>query len=100
MNFSKIKNENINLKENKDFLKDENAELRERNEEYEEEYKNLEDRLNKKDKLNKRLINVLTIYKYHELNNVQKYDYNEIKQKNKKLNLEFKRVAKLMKLNM
>jgi DNA repair exonuclease SbcCD ATPase subunit len=56
--------------------------------------------INKKDKLNKRLVNVLTIYKYHEFNNVEKYDYNEIKQKNKALNTEFKRVAKLMKLNM
>lgn len=55
--------------------------------------------LSKKDKLNKRLVNILTIYKYHELNNVQKYNYEEIKEKNKKLNNEFKRVAKLMKLN-
>jgi hypothetical protein len=55
-------------------------------------------KLNKKDKLNKRLINILKIYKYHEFNNVEKYDYNEIKQKNKTLNSEFKRVAKLMKL--
>ena len=46
-----------------------------------------------------RLVNILTIYKYHELNNVQKYNYEEIKEKNKKLNNEFKRVAKLMKLN-
>lgn len=52
----------------------------------------------KKDKLNKRLVNLLTIYKYHEFNNVEKYDYNSIKEKNKKLNSEFKRVAKLMKL--
>lgn len=55
--------------------------------------------LSKKDKLNKRLVNILTIYKYHELNNVQKYNYEEIKEKNKKLNSEFKRVVKLMKLN-
>ncbi len=55
--------------------------------------------LSKKDKLNKRLVNILTIYKYYELNNVQKYNYEEIKEKNKKLNSEFKRVAKLMKLN-
>lgn len=60
---------------------------------------NLNNELSKKDKLNKRLVNLLTIYKYHELNNVQKYDYQEIKEKNKKLNQEFKRVAKLMKLN-
>lgn len=59
----------------------------------------LSNELFKKDKLNKRLIYLLTIYKYHELNNVQKYNYEEIKEKNKKLNLEFKRVAKLMKLN-
>lgn len=55
--------------------------------------------LYKKDKLNKRLVNILTIYKYHELNNVKKYNYEEIKEKNKKLNNEFKIVAKLMKLN-
>ncbi len=59
---------------------------------------NLSKKLSKKDKLNKRLVNLLTIYKYHEFNNVEKYDYNEIKQKNKALNTEFKRVAKLMKL--
>jgi hypothetical protein len=59
----------------------------------------IKDKLFKKEKLNKRLINILTIYKYHELNNVQKYNYEEIKEKNKKLNSEFKRVAKLMKLN-
>lgn len=53
---------------------------------------------NKIVKLNKRLVNLLTIYKYHEFNEVEKYDYNEIKQKNKALNSEFKRVAKLMKL--
>ena len=59
----------------------------------------IKDDLSKKDKLNKRLVNLLTIYKYHELNNVQKYNYEEIKNRNKKLNNEFKRVAKLMKLN-
>jgi len=53
----------------------------------------------KTDRLNKRLVNLLTIYKYHELNNVQKYNYEDIKEKNKKLNSEFKRVAKLTKLN-
>lgn len=63
------------------------------------ECKKLNNELSKRDKLNKRLVNLLTIYKYHELNNVQKYDYQEIKEKNKKLNQEFKRVAKLMKLN-
>ena len=61
--------------------------------------KELENELSKKDKLNKRLVNILPIYKYHELNDVQKYNYKEIKEKNKKLNSEFKRVAKLMKLN-
>ena len=34
-----------------------------------------------------------------EFNNIQKYNYEEIKQKNKQLNQEFKRIAKLMKLN-
>jgi hypothetical protein len=58
----------------------------------------LKEQLNKKDKLNKRLIDVLTIYKNHEFNIVEKYDYKSIKENNKKLNLEFKRVAKLMKL--
>ena len=61
--------------------------------------KELSNELSKKNKLNKRLVNILTIYKYHELNNVQKYNYEEIKEKNKKLNSEFKRVAKLMKLD-
>ena len=56
-------------------------------------------KLSKKDDLNKRLINILTIYKYHELNNVQKYNYNEIKQKNKQLNQEFKRIYKLISKN-
>lgn len=58
----------------------------------------LKDEISKKNKLNKRLINLITIYKYHEFNDVEKYDYNSIKEKNKKLNSEFKRVAKLMKL--
>ena len=55
-------------------------------------------KLNKKDNLNKRMINILMLYKSNEFNIVEKYDYNEIKQKNKTLNSEFKRVAKLMKL--
>ncbi len=63
-----------------------------------DELKNLKEELSKKDKLNKRLVKLLIIYKYHEFNIVEKYDYNEIKQKNKALNTEFKRVAKLMKL--
>jgi DNA-binding ferritin-like protein (Dps family) len=59
----------------------------------------IKDELSKKDKLNKRLVNLLTIYKYHEFNNVEKYDYQEIKEKNKKLNQEFKRVYKLISKN-
>jgi hypothetical protein len=55
-------------------------------------------KLNKKDNLNKRMINILMLYKSNEFNIVEKYNYNEIKQKNKALNSEFKRVAKLMKL--
>lgn len=74
-------------------------ELETKNKELEKKLKETENNLFKKDKLNKRLVNILTIYKYHELNNVQKYNYEEIKEKNKKLNNEFKRVAKLMKLN-
>ena len=70
--------------------------LENKNKELENKNKELSNDL---DKLNKRLVNILTIYKYHELNNVQKYNYEEIKEKNKKLNSEFKRVAKLMKLN-
>lgn len=41
---------------------------------------------------------ILTIKKINEINNTTTYDYNEIIQKNKALNAEFKRVAKLMKL--
>lgn len=58
--------------------------------------------------LNKRLIDTLMLYRYKEFtttdagngigNNTTTYDYDEIKQKNKALNTEFKRVAKLMKL--
>lgn len=59
----------------------------------------LEEELNKKDMLNKRLIDTLMLYRYKEFNNTITYDYNEIKQKNKALNTEFKRVAKLMKLS-
>ena len=58
----------------------------------------LTEELNKKDNLNKRLIDTLMLYRYKEFNNTITYDYNEIKQKNKALNSEFKRVAKLMKL--
>jgi len=58
----------------------------------------LTEELNKKDELNKRLINTLMLYRYKEFDNTITYDYNEIKQKNKALNNEFKRVAKLMKL--
>lgn len=58
----------------------------------------LEEELNKKDMLNKRLIDTLMLYRYKEFNNTTTYDYDEIKQKNKALNNEFKRVAKLMKL--
>jgi hypothetical protein len=54
--------------------------------------------LNKKDELNKRLINTLMLYRYSEFNNTITYDYEEIKKRNKTLNTEFKRVAKLMKL--
>jgi hypothetical protein len=49
--------------------------------ELETKYKKLENELSKKDKLNKRLVNILTNYKYHELNNVQKYNYQDIKEK-------------------
>lgn len=59
---------------------------------------NINNKLEEHSKVNKRLVNLLTIYKYHEFNNVEKYNYNSIKEKNKKLNSEFKRVAKLMKL--
>lgn len=59
----------------------------------------LEEELNKKDMLNKRLIDTLMLYRYKEFNNTTTYDYDEIKQKNKALNAEFKRVAKLMKLS-
>ncbi len=62
------------------------------------ELRELKEKLVKKDNLNKRLVNLLTVYKYQEFNGVEKYDYVEIKQKNKALNTEFKRVAKLMKL--
>ena len=79
-----------------DILKNENNKLKDELENNKKFYVN---ELSKKDKLNKRLVNLLTIYKYHELNNVQKYNYEEIKEKNKKLNSEFKRVAKLMKLD-
>jgi hypothetical protein len=48
--------------------------------------------------LNKRLIDTLMLYRYKEFNNTTTYDYDEIKQKNKALNNEFKRVAKLIKL--
>ncbi len=63
-----------------------------------DELRELKEKLVKKDNLNKRLVNLLTVYKYQEFNDVKKYDYLEIKQKNKALNTEFKRVAKLMKL--
>ena len=58
----------------------------------------LKEELNKKDMLNKRLIDTLMLYRYKEFNNTTTYDYNKIKQKNKALNAEFKRVAKLKKL--
>ena len=85
----KIEANNIDLK---DELLKENMNLKCKNDK-------LNNDLSKKDKLNKRLTNLLTIYKYHELNNVQKYNYQDIKNRNKQLNQEFKRVAKLMKLN-
>lgn len=79
------KNIIIELNDIIDKLKDENNKLKVK--------------LNKKDILNKRMINILICYKSNEFNIVEKYDYNAIKQKNKALNTEFKRVAKLMKLH-
>jgi hypothetical protein len=73
--------------------------LNKKDSDYKKEIDALKNELFKKDKLNKRLVNILIIYKYHELNNIQKYDYTSIKEKNKKLNSEFRRIAKLMKLN-
>jgi hypothetical protein len=55
--------------------------------------------------LNKKLTNDIKNYKSEiaylkEINSKSRiYDYNEIKQKNKKLNNEFKRIVKLMKFN-
>lgn len=66
--------------------------------ELENENKKQYERINNVNKLNKRLVNLITIYKYHDLNNVETYDYSSIKEKNRKLNSEFKRIAKLMKL--
>lgn len=64
----------------------------------EKEFDILKNKYNNIHMLNQRLINTLKLYKYHEFNTIEKYDYEEIKQKNKKLNQEFKRIAKLMKL--
>ena len=96
--YNEMKKKNIitELNDAIDILKNENNKLKDELENNKKFYVN---ELSKKDKLNKRLVNILTIYKYHELNNVQKYNYQEIKNRNKKLNSEFKRVAKLMKLD-
>lgn len=64
-----------------------------------EEIEILENKIKKLENEYKRLSDVLTVYKNDNLNNVKKYNYQEIKEKNKKLNQEFKRIAKLMKLN-
>ncbi len=90
--YNRLKEEYYILLKKRDDLETERDDLY-------DELEEVQEKLSKKDKLNKRLVNLLTIYKYHEFNNVEKYDYQEIKEKNKKLNQEFKRVAKLMKLN-
>jgi hypothetical protein len=48
-----------------------------------------------KDKLNKRLINTLMIYRYKEFNDDIKYDYNEIKQKINYLIMNLKKLLNL-----
>ena len=49
-NIDKLKNENINLRENKDFLKNENINLREKNKEQEETIKQMIEQLEIKNK--------------------------------------------------
>jgi hypothetical protein len=75
-----------------------NSDILYANKNLENKINKLEEELNKKDMLNKRLIDTLMLYRYKEFNNTTTYDYDEIKQKNKALNNEFKRVAKLIKL--
>jgi hypothetical protein len=108
-NINKIKEYCNNLqKDNEELLKD-NKELYENNEGLYEENKEennillnkfemVNEKLNEKTILNKRLINILTTYRYNELHNIKIYNYEEIGQKNKKLNNEFLKIAKLMKL--
>lgn len=92
-----IKN-NLNYHKDINTWKDNNLYLSKINNNLKNEINKLTKELNKKDELNKRLINTLMLYKYQEFDNTITYDYEDIKQKNKALNAEFKRVAKLMKL--
>jgi hypothetical protein len=93
-----LENKNNNLKEEYQMVYKIRNELKSKNDNINE---TLEEQLSKNkkiEKVNKRLVNLIAIYKYHDFNEVEKYNYIEIKQKNKTLNNEFKRVAKLMKL--